>query len=198
METKKSTYVETVNEVEAITGAKVVAITKEDSTFNSDFVLLDNNGVITQAFITRNIYGKISVNACYDSNSVSEALAYLNMSDEELAQNIEFVDTDTTPTETEKEETELSNAANLLNIYVDNDGFIYESYTQKAIDAIVNDGLSIESTEVKNHIRNAVNHAAKEVKKYDGLTPTAKDIEHATRLFTEYIIECAQYQIETA
>lgn len=106
--------------------------------------------------------------------------------------------TDDTPIETEKEENELSNAANLLDIYVDNDGFIYENYTQKAIDAIVNDGLNIESTEVKNHIRNAVNCAAWQVKKYDGLTPTAKDIEHATRLFTDYILECAQYQIETA
>ena len=108
MKANNTTYTETITEVEAITGAKVVAITKEDSAFNSDFVLLDNDGEITQAFFTRDINGKISVNACYGSNSIPEALTYLNMSEEELSQNIEFINpNNTTPetTETMNEQT---------------------------------------------------------------------------------------------
>lgn len=128
MKANNTTYTETITEVEAITGAKVVAITKEDSAFNSDFVLLDNDGEITQAFFTRDINGKISVNACYGSNSIPEALTYLNMSEEELSQNIEFInpnnttpettDTMNTETMTEKEETksvnDIMNQANRL------------------------------------------------------------------------------------
>lgn len=40
-----------IKEIEAITGAKVIAATKENSSFNSDFVLLNDNGTISAAII---------------------------------------------------------------------------------------------------------------------------------------------------
>ena len=82
--------------METITGAKVVAATKENSSFNSDFVLLDNNGVICLAFPLRDINGKMSIiPPMYESESISAALAHLNMTDEELAQNIDFINPET-------------------------------------------------------------------------------------------------------
>lgn len=83
---------ETIQEVETITGAKVVAITKETCSFNTDFVLLSNNGRISQAFITRGINGKMFVDLCPgDYSSAVDALSYLNMSETELKENIDFI-----------------------------------------------------------------------------------------------------------
>ncbi len=96
-----------IKSIEAIAGAKVIAATKENSVFNSDFVLLNDNGVIRQAFTVRDINGKMCVDIMpgeYDSPTA--ALAYLNMSNEELAQNIDFIEEDSPTAET----SELSHA----------------------------------------------------------------------------------------
>ena len=99
-----------IKDIEAITGAKVVAATKENSSFNSDFVLLDDNGVIRQAFTVRDINGKMCIiPPMYESESISAALSFLNMTDEELAQNIDFINpetpTDNTPSTMNANET---------------------------------------------------------------------------------------------
>lgn len=81
-----------IKEIEAMTGAKVVAATKGTTLFNSDFVLLNDNGVIRQAFTIRDINGKMCIDVfAAEYDTIAGALAYLNMSDEELAQNIEYI-----------------------------------------------------------------------------------------------------------
>lgn len=109
-----------IKEIEAMTGAKVVAATKETSSFNSDFVLLDDNGTIRQAFTVRGINGKMCVDvfaAKYDT--IAAALAYLNMSDEELAQNIEYINpennTPATMNANGTKSANISHAAKLFN-----------------------------------------------------------------------------------
>lgn len=113
-----------IKDIEAITGAKVVAATKENSSFNSDFVLLDDNGVIRQAFTVRDINGKMCIiPPMYESESISAALAHLNMTDEELAQNIDFINPQTpnpennTPTTMNANETKNANIAHAERIY---------------------------------------------------------------------------------
>lgn len=87
-----------IKEIEAMTGAKVVAATKETSSFNSDFVLLDDSGTIRQAFTVRDISGKMCVDVfAAEYDTIAAALAYLNMTDEELAQNIEYINPENTP-----------------------------------------------------------------------------------------------------
>lgn len=115
----------------------------------------------------------------------------------------------------EREENELTEAANLLNIYIDNESDIYSKYTEKAIAAVVdakreneNGNAQLDDETAWNNlifwiswqpvVKKAINAAARLVKKFDGVTPTAKDIEQVTRNYAAYIIECAQYQIETA
>lgn len=93
---------------------------------------------------------------------------------------------------------ELTHAGQCLDIYLHNDAFIYESYTQKAIEAIANDELTTNSEEVKNYMRGAIRRASWQVEKYDGLTPTAIDIEQVTRNYAAYIVGCAKYELETA
>lgn len=84
-----------IKEIEAMTGAKVVAATKENSSFNSDFVLLNDKGTIRQAFTVRDINGKMCVDVfAAEYDTIAAALAYLSMSDEELAQNIEYINPD--------------------------------------------------------------------------------------------------------
>lgn len=87
---------------------------------------------------------------------------------------------------------ELSHAGQCLDIYLHNDSFIYEYYTQKAIEAIVNDGQTISSEDVRRYVRNAIDHASWQVGKYDHLTPTAQDIEQVTRNYVAYIVDCAK------
>lgn len=87
---------------------------------------------------------------------------------------------------------ELSHAGQCLDIYLHNDSFIYEYYTQKAIEAIVNDGLSISSEDVRRYVRNAIDHASWQVEEYDHLTPTAQDVEQVTRNYVAYIVHCAK------
>lgn len=44
----------------------------------------------------------------------------------------------------------------------------------------------------------AIQAAARLVKRYDHLTPTANDIEQVTRNYAAYIVDCAKYEIENA
>lgn len=138
-----------IKDIEAITGAKVVAATKENSSFNSDFVLLDDNGVIRQAFTVRDINGKMCIiPPMYESGSISAALAFLNMTDEELAQNIDFINpetsTDNTPATMNANETkvpefsELSHTATNIVLAAENDGDIYRRHVQPLIMLLVN------------------------------------------------------------
>ena len=46
--------------------------------------------------------------------------------------------------------------------------------------------------------KKALQAAARLVKRYDHLTPTAKDIEQVTRNYAAYIVDCAKYEIENA
>lgn len=93
---------------------------------------------------------------------------------------------------------ELTHAGQCLDIYLHNDSFIYESYTQKAIEAIVNDGQTISSEAVRRYVRNAIDLASWQVEKYDHMTPTAQDVEQVTRNYVAYIIESATFEIENA
>lgn len=87
---------------------------------------------------------------------------------------------------------ELTQAGQCLYSHLRNDRFIYESYTQTAIEAIVNDGLSISSEDVRKYVRRAIYRASWEVEKYYGLTPTAQDVEQVTRNYVAYIVKCAK------
>lgn len=87
---------------------------------------------------------------------------------------------------------ELSHAGQCLDIYLHNDSFIYEYYTQKAIEAIVNDGLSISSEDVRKYVKGAIYRASWQVEKYDHLTPTAQEVEQVTRNYVAYIVNCAK------
>lgn len=208
-----------IKDIEAITGAKVVAATKENSSFNSDFVLLDDNGVIRQAFTVRDINGKMCVDIfAAEYATTAGALAYLNMTDEELAQNIDFINpetsTDNTPATMNANETtdfsELTHAGQCMDIYLHNTREIYERYTVPAINAVVEavkrNGWQLPKEEAIRNLtfwtswqdgtKKALQAAARLVKRYDHLTPTAKDIEQVTRNYAAYIVDCAKYEIE--
>lgn len=205
-----------IKEIEAITGAKVVAATKETSSFNSDFVLLDYNGTIRQAFTVRDINGKMCVDVfAAEYDTIAAALAYLNMSDEELAQNIEYVNpNNNTPATMNANETtefsELTHAGQCLDIYLHSTSDIYERYTVPAINAVVEavrrNGWQLPKEEAIKNLtfwtswqdgtKKALQAAARLVKKHDHITPTAKDIEQVTRNYAAYIVDCAKYEIE--
>lgn len=274
-----------IKEIEAMTGAKVVAATKETSSFNSDFVLLDDNGTIRQAFTVRDINSKMCVDVfAAEYDTIAGALAYLNMSDEELAQNIEYINPENntpltmnaneviaslnenqirracaallpakffdgyfTPErgniallrqiledhafeydtaaaeiieaagddENANETTEfneLTHAGQCLDIYLHNTAEIYERYTVPAITAVVEtvrrNGWQLPKDEAIKNLtfwtswqdgtKKALQAAARLVKKYDHMTPTAKDIEQVTRNYAAYIVDCAKYEIENA
>lgn len=188
-----------IKEIEAMTGAKVMAATKETSSFNSDFVLLNDNGVIRQAFTVRDINGKMCITAMYDSESIAAALAYLNMSDEELAQNIEYInpENNTPSTMNANETTELTHAGQCLDIYLHNTAEIYDRYTVPAIEACVK-AQSVKTPEMWEYIKQALKAAARLVIKYDGVTPTADDIKAVSANYVAYITESAEYQATTA
>ena len=198
-----------IKDIEAITCTKVIAATKENSVFNSDFVLLNDNGVIRQAFTVRDINGKMCVDVMpgeYDSPAA--ALVYLNMSNEELAQNIDFIEEDSPAPEF----SELSHAAQCLDIYLHNTAEIYDRYTVPAINAVVGtvrrNGWQLPKDEAIKNLtfwtswqpgtKKALQAAARLVCKYDHLTPTAKDIEQVTHNYAAYIVDCARYEIENA
>jgi len=113
--------------------------------------------------------------------------------DTPAAEIIEAAGAGETANETKAPEfSELSHAGQRLDIYLHNDSFIYEYYTQKAIEAIVNDGLSISSEDVRKYVKGAIYRASWQVEKYDHMTPTAQDIEQVTRNYVAYIVDCAK------
>lgn len=112
------------------------------------------------------------------------------------APELETPDTMNAETKAMNEENELSNAGYCLDVYIMNDQFIYENCTQKAIEAIANEGLTINSPEVVEHIKRAVRQAASEVHLHDGLAVTPEDIKAVLPNYCAYIIECAKYEVE--
>lgn len=114
------------------------------------------------------------------------------------------------------ETTELTHAGQCLDIYLNNTREIYERYTAPIISALVdNDHNNGGRTDWDNVINNlyhldpceplctlegkiyrAIDKARRLVNQYDGLTPTAKDIEQVTRNYAGYIVDCAKYEIE--
>lgn len=107
---------------------------------------------------------------------------------------------------------ELSHTAQCLEIYVRNEREIYERYTLTAVAAVVdakrkgdtsNARLDDETTwenlafwiGCQSVTKKAIQAAAKLVRKYDHITPTAADIEEATKIYADDIIDKAKYQI---
>lgn len=113
---------------------------------------------------------------------------------------------------------ELSHAAQCLDIYLHNTAEIYNRYTVPVISALVdndrnNGGLTNWGNVINNlchldpceplctlegKIYRAIDKARRLVNQYDGLTPTAKDIEQVTRNYAAYIVNCATYETENA
>ena len=101
---------------------------------------------------------------------------------------------------------ELSHAAQCLDIYLHNTAEIYDRYTVPAIKRVaqaykagehVSDNAEQLTKDIQE-IAPAISAAARLVRKYDHLTPTAQDIEQVTRNYAAYIVDCAKYEIETA
>lgn len=110
---------------------------------------------------------------------------------------------------------ELSHAAHCTDLYLRNTSEIYERYTLKAIAAVVeakreneNGNARLEDETAWNNlafwiswqpvVKNALNAAARLVKKYDHITPTAKDIADVKADYVAYIVEGAQYEVNNA
>ena len=115
---------------------------------------------------------------------------------------------DNTPTTMNAKETtefsELTHAGQCLDIYLHNTAQIYERYTVPAIERVtraikageyVSDNAGQLAKDIQE-ITPAMQAAARLVKRYDHLTPTAKDIEQVTRNYAAYIVDCAKYEIE--
>lgn len=124
-----------------------------------------------------------------------------------------------TATETTAPEfSELSHAAQCLDIYLYNTAEIYDRYTVPAIKQVAERarrcgsrfnwvGVAKELTykvgynspaSLEYLVTNAVDKARRLVRQSDGLTPTAKDIEQVAHNYAAYIVDCAKYEIETA
>lgn len=110
---------------------------------------------------------------------------------------------------------ELSHAAQCLEIYVRNERAIYENYTLKAVAAVVeakrkNDtsNARLDDETAWNNLafwiswqpvtKKAIRAAARLVRKYDQIIPTAADIEEATKIYAGDIIDKAQYELTNA
>lgn len=107
---------------------------------------------------------------------------------------------------------ELTHAGQCLDIYLHNTREIYERYTVPAINAVVeavrSNGWQLPKDEAIKNLtfwtswqpgtEKALQAAARLVRKYDHLTPTAQDIEQVTRNYAAYIIESATFEIENA
>lgn len=112
-----------------------------------------------------------------------------------------------TATETTAPEfSELSHAGQCLDIYLHNTAEIYERYTVPAIKRVVKafkagEYVSDNAEQLAKDIQEiapAISAAARLVRKYDHLTPTAQDIEQVTHNYAAYIVDCAKYEIENA
>ena len=124
----------------------------------------------------------------------------------------EATETDTTPetsdtmnTETTPVEfSELSHAAQCTDIYLHNTAEIYQRYTVPAIARVVRaykagECVSVNPEQLAKDVQEitpAINAAVRLVKKYDHMTPTAKDIEQVTRNYIACIIDNAKYEVE--
>lgn len=135
---------------------------------------------------------------------------------EKVTDNTTPATSDTMNTETKTmnevatvEFSELSHAGQCTDIYLHNTAEIYERYTVEAVryaaglaafgwdyvtETLMN-GAKVNGVEVVNE---AVKAAVKLVKKYDHMTPTAKDIHEVTRNYAAYIVESAKYEVENA
>ncbi len=105
---------------------------------------------------------------------------------------------------------ELTHAGQCLDIYLHNTSDIYERYTVPVINAVVEavrrNGWQLPKEEAIKNLtfwtswqdgtKKAIQAAARLVKRYDQMTPTAKDIEQVTRNYAAYIVDCAKYEIE--
>ena len=101
---------------------------------------------------------------------------------------------------------ELSHAGQCLDIYLYNTAEIYDRYTVPAIHRVVRafkagEYVSDNAEQVAKDIQEitpAISAAARLVRKYDHLTPTAQDIEQVTRNYAAYIVDCAKYEVGNA
>lgn len=99
---------------------------------------------------------------------------------------------------------ELTHAGQCLDIYLHNTIDIYNRYTVPAIKRVtraIKAGEYVSDNAVQlakdiQEITPALQAAARLVKRYDHLTPTAKDIEQVTRNYATYIVDCAKYEME--
>lgn len=110
---------------------------------------------------------------------------------------------------------ELSHAGQCTDIYLHNTAEIYERYTVPAIATAVEAKRYNERSNARIDdetawsnltfwiswqpvVEKALQTAVKMVKKYDHMTPTAKDIEQVKRNYAAYIVESAKYEIENS
>lgn len=108
---------------------------------------------------------------------------------------------------------ELSHVAQCTDIYLHNTAEIYQRYTVEAVKLVVsaftNQGpVKLDDATAWDNLtfwiswqpvtRKAVAAAVRLVKKYDHMTPTAKDIEQVTRNYVACIIDNAKYEVENA
>lgn len=115
-------------------------------------------------------------------------------------------------TDTAPEFSQLSHAAQCLDIYLHNTAEIYNRYTVPAINAVVEavrrNGWQLPKDEAIKNLtfwtswqpgtKKALQAAARLARKYDHLTPTAQDIEQVTRNYAAYIVESATFEIKNA
>lgn len=112
----------------------------------------------------------------------------------------------------------LSPAGFCLEVYLYNTSEIYNRYTAPVISALVenarrNGGRTNWDNVVNNLCQldaceplctlegknyRAIDHARRRLYKYDGITPTAQDIELVTRNYAAYIVDCAKFEIGNA
>ena len=91
---------------------------------------------------------------------------------------------------------ELSHAAQCLDIYLRNTREIYDRYTLPAIDACAK-AQPVKAPEMWEYIKQALKAAARLVIK-SGISPTADDIKAVTANYVAYITECAEYNTTNA
>lgn len=100
---------------------------------------------------------------------------------------------------------EYSHAAHCLKLWLDNTEDIYNRFTLPAIELaaaglqtnwmpnVIEHGKKMDGV-----INNALQAAARLVQKHDHMTPTPADIAAVKANYVDYIIECAQYQVNNA
>lgn len=110
---------------------------------------------------------------------------------------------DATINEANNNAQEHTHAAHCLSLYLNKTSEIYNRFTVPAIDRIAKAYKAGEMvcTDPEHFAKDvqeitpALQAAARLVQKYDGVTPTQKDIEAVKTDYVAYIIECAQYQV---